>query len=72
MSDPESFARQFGQRVRRAREAAGITQSKLERDAGLAPTTITRIERGESELTVYDVARVATVLGVSMASLIAD
>jgi len=43
----ESFEARFGRLVKAAREAAGITQSTLERNAGLIPTTVTRVERGD-------------------------
>lgn len=74
MSSPddrqERFIRLVGQRVRACREAAGITQSRLERDAGLRPTTIAELERGEHDLEVYDLYRVAGVLGVDVRGLL--
>ncbi len=45
-----AFVRIVGQRVRERREAGGLTQSRLERDAELRPTTIARLERGEEDL----------------------
>jgi hypothetical protein len=37
VADEETFEARFGRPVRAAREAAGLTQSTLERDAGLVP-----------------------------------
>jgi ribosome-binding protein aMBF1 (putative translation factor) len=39
-SAAQTFIRQLGRRVRAARETAGISQSRLEREADLRPTTI--------------------------------
>jgi transcriptional regulator with XRE-family HTH domain len=68
-SPEQTFIRQLGRRVRAARENAGISQSRLEREADLRPTTIARLERGELDLAVYDLARVAAVLAVDAPAL---
>jgi transcriptional regulator with XRE-family HTH domain len=65
----ETFERRFGLLVKAAREAAGLTQSRAERDAGLTPTTVTRLERGEYDLPVSELADLAQVLGVDPGSL---
>ncbi len=64
-----TFNRLLGQQVRTAREAAAISQSRLEREANLRPTTITSLERGELDLVVYDLVRVAEVLRVDVTAL---
>jgi len=56
--------------VRRAREEVGLTQSGLERRAGLPGATIAQVERGEATLTVFEVARVAHELGVHPGALV--
>jgi len=66
----ESFEARFGRQVKAAREAAGITQSTLERNAGLTPTTVTRLERGEYDMPVSELADLARVLGVDPGTLI--
>jgi transcriptional regulator with XRE-family HTH domain len=68
--DTAAFLRLVGRRVKASREAGGLTQSRLERDAGLRPTTIAALERGEQDLDVYDLYRVAGVLGVDMRALL--
>jgi len=72
MSDADQACnRALGQRVRAARDAAGLAQSAVERRAGLVGATIARLERGEGPgLTVPELIRVATALGVEPASLV--
>jgi XRE family transcriptional regulator, fatty acid utilization regulator len=73
-SDPDDSARRFirgvGERVKARREAAGLTQSRLERAAGLPPTTVTRLERGERDVEVYELRLIAEVLGADLGDLI--
>jgi transcriptional regulator with XRE-family HTH domain len=68
--DTVAFLRLVGRRVKASREAGGMSQSRLERDAGLRPTTIAALERGEQDLDVYDLYRVAGALGVDMRALL--
>jgi transcriptional regulator with XRE-family HTH domain len=65
----ETWEARFGRLVKAAREAAGVTQSRLERDAGLTPTAVTRLERGEYDLPVSELADLADALGVDPGSL---
>jgi transcriptional regulator with XRE-family HTH domain len=66
----DTFERRLGQRVRRAREAAGLTQSRLERDAGLPGATVARLERGEYDLPVSELADIARVLRTDPGNLV--
>jgi PhnB protein len=50
-SAAQTFIRQLGRRVRAARETAGISQSRLEREADLRPTTIARLSSTNSSRT---------------------
>jgi len=69
--DLEDFYAQFAARVKAAREAAGLSQSTLERQARVPPCTVSRLERGEGdELAVVALARIAAVLAVPIADLI--
>jgi len=65
----DTWERRFGRLVKAAREAAGLTQSRLERDAGLTPTTVTRVERGEYDLPTSELADIAHALGVDPGTL---
>src|SRR6266550_6981412 len=66
----DTFERRLGQRVRRAREAAGLTQSRLERDAGMPGATVARLERGEYDLPVSELADIAHVLCTDPGNLV--
>src|SRR5262249_44535086 len=68
--DIAAFLRLVGRRVRMSREAGGLTQSKLERDSGLRPATRGARERGEQDLEVYALSRVAGALGVALRALL--
>lgn len=51
-------------RVRSAREAAGITQRELAERTNLGPEVISRIERGIEALTLENLHRISTALGI--------
>ena len=77
MTGPEdtsaSFARELGRRVRAAREKTGHSQSRVERDAGLPPTTVTRIERGNgADAEVAELWAIADALGVHLGELLPE
>lgn len=59
----------FGQRVREIRRAKGISQEDLAQLAELNRTYISRIERGERNVSIETVARLATALGVELPEL---
>ena len=59
----------FGQRVRELRKGLGISQEELADRAGLHYTYIGGIERGERNLGLLNVERMAGALGVSLAVL---
>jgi transcriptional regulator with XRE-family HTH domain len=65
-----TFVHDLGLRVRAARESAGLSQSGLERAAGLPATTVTRLERGEQDIAVHELDRIAGVLGTDLPALI--
>jgi transcriptional regulator with XRE-family HTH domain len=59
-----------GRLIRAARENAGISQAALEREADLRPPTIAQVERGERDLGVHELIRVAAVLKTDPATFI--
>ncbi len=65
-----TFVQELGLRVRAARGAAGLSQSRLERDAGLPAATVTRLERGEQDIAVHELDRIANTLSITLAALI--
>ena len=60
---------QFGQLVRRLREAAGLSQEDFAARAGVHRTYIGGIERGERNPTLTTIYRLARALRVSPARL---
>jgi transcriptional regulator with XRE-family HTH domain len=56
----------FGQRLREIREQKGISQEKLAALAGLNRTYISKIERGERNVSLETAARLASVLEINM------
>ena len=59
----------FGSRVREARKAQGISQEKLAALAGLHRTYIGAIERGEQNVSVDNIDRLAKALKVKPSTL---
>ena len=60
----------IGQRVMEARQALGLTQGQLAERCGLVDETISRIERGVQGVTIENLCKIATTLGVSLAMLV--
>jgi transcriptional regulator with XRE-family HTH domain len=59
----------FGATVRRIRLDQGMTQERLAELSGLHPTYVSDLERGERNLGLINVHRVAFALGVDAADL---
>ena len=62
----------IGDNVRRLRIRLAIRQDELARMAKITPTTLSRIERNESEPHVSTIRRLAKALDVTPADLIGD
>lgn len=65
--DPDLLA--LGREARRLREALDLTQEELADRSGLHPNYIGRIERGESNVGVKALFKLARGLGISPAAL---
>lgn len=61
----------FGDAVRRARAAAGLTQEDLADKAGLDRSYVGGVERGERNPTLEVIAKLAKGLGISLSELFA-
>ena len=59
----------FGARVRQLRTERGWSQEGLADRAGLHRTYIGSVERGEQNISLENIERLATTLGVSLAGL---
>ena len=63
---------EFGERLRAVRQTRGISQEKLAELAGLHRTYVSSIERGERNVSLVNIERLAAALGVAMAELMPD
>jgi len=62
--------RAFGERVRELRKERGLSQEGLAHDAGLDRSYVGQIERGERNVTLDNIYRLAGALGVKAGSLL--
>lgn len=62
----------LGHRVAQAREALGITQSRLAEMIGIERSALSRAEKGERKLAVTEMVEIATALGRPLAFFIRD
>jgi XRE family aerobic/anaerobic benzoate catabolism transcriptional regulator len=68
-SNGQSLLLALGQRLRRAREAAGLSVAELARRANVSRRHVTEAEAGRANLTLLKLADLALPLGVSLAQL---
>lgn len=68
-SDDDSLTRRLGQRLAALRADAGLSLAELAERSGVSRSMISLIERGESSPTAVVLDRLATALGVTLASL---
>jgi transcriptional regulator with XRE-family HTH domain len=61
---------EFGQRVRAQREKAGWSQMALAERVGLHFTYISSVERGERNISLLNIVRLAAALGVDPSTLV--
>jgi transcriptional regulator with XRE-family HTH domain len=59
----------FGQKLRAIRHKAGISQERLGELANLHRTYVSGVERGERNISLENIERLARALGISMADL---
>jgi len=70
--DDKTYARGVGERVRAARDAAGLTLAQLSERAAIAVPHLSRLEAGPHLPTLKTVKRVADALGVTVCDLLPD
>lgn len=63
----QNVTKKFGMRVRELRSEAGLTQEHLAETAELDRSYVGSVERGERNLSIENVCRLATAIGVSPA-----
>ena len=66
MAPSEQPQRGLGLAIRQLREKSGMTQEAVAHEAGITASTLSVIERGESNPTWATVRRIATALNVSI------
>ena len=66
MSD---IAKTVGKRLRSYRQAQNLSQERLAELAGLHPTYIGQVERGEKNLTIESLEKITSALQIPMASV---
>ncbi len=73
MSNTESppLPEAFGRAVRDLRVREGLSQEALAEHAGLHRTYVGGIERGERNVSLVNIGRLADALGISLATLMA-
>lgn len=62
----------FGEKVREGRVKRGLTQEKLGKIAGMHRTYIGAVERGEKNLTLTNLHKIAKALKVKIVKLLED
>lgn len=60
----------FAANMRRIRKAKELTQEKVAEAAELHPNYISSVERGERNISIRNIERIANALGVTMAELV--
>lgn len=66
---PLMIAKQIGERLRAYRNQKGWSQEELAERAGVHPTYIGQLERGEKNATIESISRVSDALGIPLSVL---
>ncbi len=72
MNGPGEVRRRFGESVRAARLAAGMSQEALAEQAGLHRTYVGGVERGERNVSLVNITALARGLSVPPSALFAN
>jgi transcriptional regulator with XRE-family HTH domain len=70
--DEEKVRRTLGGRIRDARLDEGLSQEELAERSGLHRTYIGSVERGERNISLINIVRIAGSLGIDPGSLVAS
>lgn len=69
MAETDDLLKRFGDRVREIRSEKDVSQERLSELAGLHRTYVSLIERGERNVTLRTIARIANALEVELSEL---
>jgi transcriptional regulator with XRE-family HTH domain len=72
LTDSASFYAEVGQRVRRARERAGLTQDARATRFSLSRTSVTNVAKGKQRISLYTLCCLAAELSVTPGSILPD
>lgn len=67
-----NFIKKFGQEIRRQRIKANFSQEKLAELSGLHRTYVGAVERGERNISLQNIKRIADALNIEVAKLFED
>lgn len=70
METKSKIAKNFGDRVRKLRDEAGYSQESFADVVGFDRSYMGKVERGESNLTINNVARIAKALKLTLSELL--
>ncbi len=70
--DDDKMLKVIGQKLRKARLARGWSQKQVSFECGLHRTYVGAVERGERNMTVTSLRKLAVVLGVKLTALCRD
>ena len=72
MNKHDKVIESFGKRVKRLRLEHGCSQEAFAQEAGIDRSYYGRIERGEANPTLRNIAAIADLLGITISELFAD
>ena len=72
MAKRRDILEKFGQRVRELRNDAGLSQEKFAAKCGMDRTYVGGIERGERNVALRNIERIAKALGKSISEIMQD
>lgn len=70
--DKEPILVAFGQRIRQLRKSRGLSQENLAFSVGVHRTYVGMIERGEKNITLSNIRKMADAFGISVSELLKD
>ena len=69
MDEPDDILKRFGDRIRFLRKAEGFSQESFADGCGLDRTYMGGIERGERNVALRNIGKIADALGISISEL---
>ncbi|MFT5328375.1 MAG: transcriptional regulator with XRE-family HTH domain [Planctomycetaceae bacterium] len=70
MGEADDILTRFGRKVRKLRQANGLSQEGFAAECGLDRTYVGGVERGERNLALRNIDLIARTLGISLSELV--